>query len=110
MLSIVAYFTCETVRRWGRRLNFLTPVPCFYRAFAISCLILFVRYPDTLIYTTPSFIMVRLSLCAFMSILNSRDHLRETLDGPGRRRCRLAHPDVQTRDHSPARRRARHDH
>ncbi|KAH9166640.1 hypothetical protein EDB89DRAFT_1910489 [Lactarius sanguifluus] len=37
---------------------------------------------DTLIYTPSLFIMVRLSLCAFMAILNSRDYLRETLDGP----------------------------
>ncbi|KAH9033556.1 hypothetical protein EDB85DRAFT_2228348 [Lactarius pseudohatsudake] len=42
----------------------------------------FARFPNTLIYTTPSFVMVRLSLCAFMAILNSRDHLRETLDRP----------------------------
>ncbi|KAH8981712.1 hypothetical protein EDB92DRAFT_1952867 [Lactarius akahatsu] len=48
--------------------------------FAITCVILFARYPNALIYTAPFFIMVRLSLCAF--ILNSRDHLRETLEGP----------------------------
>ncbi|KAH9052321.1 hypothetical protein EDB87DRAFT_531161 [Lactarius vividus] len=51
--------------------------------FAITCVILFATYPNTLIYTASFFIMVRLSLCAFMSILNSRDHLRETLNGPG---------------------------
>ncbi|KAI9441017.1 hypothetical protein H4582DRAFT_2074786 [Lactarius indigo] len=49
--------------------------------FAITCVVLFARYPNTLIYTASFFIMIRLSLCAFMSILNSRDHLRETLDG-----------------------------
>ncbi|KAH9165707.1 hypothetical protein EDB89DRAFT_274975 [Lactarius sanguifluus] len=51
--------------------------------FAISCVILFAKPPYTLKYTPSLFIMVRLSLCAFMSILNSRDNLRETLDGPG---------------------------
>ncbi|KAH9040273.1 hypothetical protein EDB83DRAFT_2524275 [Lactarius deliciosus] len=60
------------VRRTNDVLNLLAiyAVNCgiLHLAFAISCLILFVRYPDTLIYTTPSFIMVRLSLCAFMSM------------------------------------------
>ncbi|KAH9021491.1 hypothetical protein EDB84DRAFT_1565272 [Lactarius hengduanensis] len=35
------------------------------------------------IYAPSLFLAIRLSLCAFMSILNSRDNLRETLDGPG---------------------------
>ncbi|KAI9435944.1 hypothetical protein H4582DRAFT_490993 [Lactarius indigo] len=51
--------------------------------FAISCVILFTKSPHTLKYTPSLFIMVRLSLCAFMAILNSRDNLRDTLDGPG---------------------------
>ncbi|KAH8992985.1 hypothetical protein EDB92DRAFT_1986086 [Lactarius akahatsu] len=95
------------VRRTNNVLNLLAiyTINCgiLHLVFAVTCVILFVRYPDTLIYTTPSFIMVRLSLCAFMSMyvavlvvvplrsspliilspsLNSRDHLRETLDNP----------------------------
>ncbi|KAI9448868.1 hypothetical protein BJY52DRAFT_296343 [Lactarius psammicola] len=50
--------------------------------FAISCVIMVSKYRDTLIYAPFLFIMIRLSPCAFMSILNSRDNLRETLDGP----------------------------
>ncbi|KAI9452180.1 hypothetical protein BJY52DRAFT_949971 [Lactarius psammicola] len=51
--------------------------------FAISCGVLLVKYRDALIWTPSFFIMIRLYFCAFMSILNSRDNLRETLDGPG---------------------------
>ncbi|KAH9053233.1 hypothetical protein EDB87DRAFT_1825730 [Lactarius vividus] len=66
--------------------------------FAISCLTLVLftltsrgqiltpytklaKYRDTLIYAPSIFIMSRLYSCAFMSILNSRDNLRETLNG-----------------------------
>ncbi|KAI9448870.1 hypothetical protein BJY52DRAFT_1228104 [Lactarius psammicola] len=52
------------------------------RVFAISCVTLLVEYRDTLINTPSLLITIRLSLCAFMSILNSRDNLRETLDAP----------------------------
>ncbi|KAH9012006.1 hypothetical protein EDB84DRAFT_987472 [Lactarius hengduanensis] len=38
------------------------------------------KYRNTLIYIPSLFIMIRLSLCAFMSVLNSRDTLREALD------------------------------
>ncbi|KAH9079203.1 hypothetical protein EDB83DRAFT_1245046 [Lactarius deliciosus] len=51
------------------------------RVFAISCVILLAKYPNTLLYAPPFFILNRLYFCAFMSVLNSRDHLRETLDG-----------------------------
>jgi len=51
--------------------------------FSISGIILVVRDRDSLIYTVPSYIMIRLYFCAFMSILNTRDYLRETLDGSG---------------------------
>ncbi|KAH9029785.1 hypothetical protein EDB83DRAFT_1859665 [Lactarius deliciosus] len=74
------------VRRTNNMLNLLAiyTINCgiLHLVFAITCVVLFARYPNALIYTAPFFIMVRLSLCAFMSILNSRDHLRETLDGP----------------------------
>ncbi|KAH8992983.1 hypothetical protein EDB92DRAFT_1815750 [Lactarius akahatsu] len=75
------------VRRTNNVLNLLAiyAVNCgiLHLMFAIACVVLFATYPNALIYAASFFIMVRLSLCAFMSILNSRDHLRETLDGPG---------------------------
>ncbi|KAH9054125.1 hypothetical protein EDB87DRAFT_138149 [Lactarius vividus] len=75
------------VRRTNSVLNLLAiyAVNCgtLHLVFAISCVILFAKSPYTLEYTPSLLIMVRLSLCAFMAILNSRDNLRETLDGPG---------------------------
>ncbi|KAH9021683.1 hypothetical protein EDB83DRAFT_2679263 [Lactarius deliciosus] len=75
------------VRRTNSVLNLLAiyTVNCgiLHLVLAISCVILFAMPPYSLKYTPSLFIMVRLSLCAFMSILNSRDNLRETLDGPG---------------------------
>ncbi|KAH9028221.1 hypothetical protein EDB85DRAFT_1619402 [Lactarius pseudohatsudake] len=75
------------VRRTNNVLNLLAiyTVNCgtLHLVFAISCVILSVKSPYTLKYAPSLFIMFRLSLCAFMSILNSRDNLRETLDGPG---------------------------
>ncbi|KAI9437252.1 hypothetical protein H4582DRAFT_336961 [Lactarius indigo] len=75
------------VRRTNNVLNLLAiyAINCgiLHLVFAISCVILFTRLQYTLICTPSLFIMVRLSLCAFMAILNSRDNLRETLDGPG---------------------------
>ncbi|KAH9016369.1 hypothetical protein EDB83DRAFT_229102 [Lactarius deliciosus] len=75
------------VRRTNSVLNLLAiyAVNCgtLHLVFAISCVILFAKSPHTLKYTPSLLIMVRLSLCAFMAILNSRDNLRETLDGPG---------------------------
>ncbi|KAH9015380.1 hypothetical protein EDB84DRAFT_784458 [Lactarius hengduanensis] len=75
------------VRRTNTVLNLLAiyAVNCgiLHLVFAISSVILFVKFPYTNLYTPSLFIMVRLSLCAFMSILNSRNNLRETLDGPG---------------------------
>ncbi|KAH9165710.1 hypothetical protein EDB89DRAFT_275123 [Lactarius sanguifluus] len=75
------------VRRTNSVLNLLAiyAINCgtLHLVFAISCLILFAKYPHTLKYAPSLFIMVRLSLCAFMSILNTRDNLRGTLDGPG---------------------------
>ncbi|KAI9428408.1 hypothetical protein H4582DRAFT_738012 [Lactarius indigo] len=73
------------VRSTNNTLNLLAiyTINCgtLHLAFAIASVVLFAKYPDANIYTATFFIMVRLSLCAFMSILNSRDHLRETLDG-----------------------------
>ncbi|KAH8983452.1 hypothetical protein EDB92DRAFT_1819479 [Lactarius akahatsu] len=75
------------VRRTNSVLNLLAiyAVNCgtLHLVFAISSVILFAKSPYTLKYTPSLLIMIRLSLCAFMAILNSRDNLRETLDGPG---------------------------
>ncbi|KAH9028815.1 hypothetical protein EDB83DRAFT_1799671 [Lactarius deliciosus] len=72
------------VRRTNEVLNLLAiyAINCgtLTLVFAISCGISLVKYPDALIYTPSFFIMIRLYFCAFMSILNSRDNLRETLD------------------------------
>ncbi|KAH9064953.1 hypothetical protein EDB87DRAFT_1755990 [Lactarius vividus] len=73
------------VRRTNEVLNLLAiyAINCgtLTLVFAISNGISLVKYPDALIYTPSFFIMIRLYFCAFMSILNSRDNLRETLDG-----------------------------
>ncbi|KAI9440957.1 hypothetical protein H4582DRAFT_1508486 [Lactarius indigo] len=75
------------VRRTNNVLNLLAiySINCgtLNLAFSIVCLTLFAKYRDTLIYVPSLFVIFRLSLCSFMAILNSRDYLRETLDGPG---------------------------
>ncbi|KAI9440978.1 hypothetical protein H4582DRAFT_1512047 [Lactarius indigo] len=72
-------------RRTNNVLNLLAiySINCgtLHLAFAISAVALMARYRDGLVYMPSLFIMYRLSLCAFMAILNSRDNLRETLDG-----------------------------
>ncbi|KAH9176092.1 hypothetical protein EDB89DRAFT_200189 [Lactarius sanguifluus] len=72
-------------RRTNNVLNLLAiySINCgtLHLAFVISSLALVAKYRDTLINTPSLFIMFRLSLCAFMAILNSRDNLLETLDG-----------------------------
>ncbi|KAJ7166241.1 hypothetical protein C8R46DRAFT_94176 [Mycena filopes] len=45
--------------------------------FAIACLVTFLTSKTTLIYGLFFFILVRLYACSFMSILNSREHVRE---------------------------------
>ncbi|KAH9040327.1 hypothetical protein EDB83DRAFT_1654245 [Lactarius deliciosus] len=73
------------VRRTNNVLNLLAiySVNCgtLHLAFAISSVTLLAKYRDALIYAPSLFIMFRLSLCALMAILNSRDNLRERLDG-----------------------------
>ncbi|KAH9033555.1 hypothetical protein EDB85DRAFT_1951516 [Lactarius pseudohatsudake] len=60
------------VRRTNDVLNLLAiyAVNCgiLHLMFAIACVVLFATYPNALIYTASFFIMVRLSLCAFMSM------------------------------------------
>ncbi|KAH8997075.1 hypothetical protein EDB86DRAFT_922643 [Lactarius hatsudake] len=74
------------VQRINNVLNLLAiySINCgtLHLVFSISCVTLIATSRDTLIYIPSLFIMVRLSLCAFMATLNSRDYLRETLDGP----------------------------
>jgi len=53
-----------------------------YLVFGISGAILRAKYRETLIYTSTTFIAIRLYFCSFMAVLNSRNSLRETLDGP----------------------------
>ncbi|KAI0247785.1 hypothetical protein BJV78DRAFT_1285288 [Lactifluus subvellereus] len=48
----------------------------------VCCLVLLVKYPSADIYILFFFIMTRLNFCGFMAILNTRDSLRETLEGP----------------------------
>ncbi|KAH9160230.1 hypothetical protein EDB89DRAFT_924523 [Lactarius sanguifluus] len=50
--------------------------------FAISCVTLLAKYRTAFIYAPSFLITMRLYFCGFMSILNSRDSLREMLDGP----------------------------
>jgi hypothetical protein len=74
------------VRRTNNVLNLLAiyAINCgvLTLVFSIASIILLAMYRNALIYTPSSFIMIRLYFCAFMAILNSRDDLRETLDGP----------------------------
>jgi len=49
--------------------------------FAVACLTTYVKYPKTLIYAPFFFILIRLYSCSFMTILNSRVHLRSKLRG-----------------------------
>ncbi|ETW79417.1 hypothetical protein HETIRDRAFT_233377, partial [Heterobasidion irregulare TC 32-1] len=51
--------------------------------FAIATLITFVTMDKTLVYTPFFMILVRLYSCSFMSTLNSRDVVRQELDGSG---------------------------
>ncbi|KAH9064972.1 hypothetical protein EDB87DRAFT_1596824 [Lactarius vividus] len=50
--------------------------------FAISCVVLLAKYRTVGLYVPSFFITMRLYFCGFMSTLNSRDNLREMLDGP----------------------------
>ncbi|KAH9166644.1 hypothetical protein EDB89DRAFT_190783 [Lactarius sanguifluus] len=87
--GMVYYFLSNRtqVRRTNNVLNLLAiyAINCgtLHLVFAVSSVTLLAKYRDTLISTPALFVMFRLSLCAFMAILNSRDYLRETLDGSG---------------------------
>ncbi|KAH9032231.1 hypothetical protein EDB85DRAFT_1258927 [Lactarius pseudohatsudake] len=63
------------VRRTNNVLNLLAiySINCgtLHLAFAISSVILFAKHRDSLLYIPPLLITYRLSLCAFMAILNS---------------------------------------
>ncbi|THH16209.1 hypothetical protein EW146_g4392 [Bondarzewia mesenterica] len=49
--------------------------------FAVATLITFLAMHDTLVYALFFFVLVRLHSCSFMSTLNSRDTVRQELDG-----------------------------
>ncbi|KAI9440981.1 hypothetical protein H4582DRAFT_2074757 [Lactarius indigo] len=72
------------VRRTNNVLNLLAIyfINCgiLHLVFAISCVALLAKFRDSLVYAPSLLITTRLSLCGF--ILNSRDNLRETLNGP----------------------------
>jgi len=66
--------------------------------FATACLITYVKYPKTLIYAPFFFILVRLYPCSFMTILNSRVHIRSRLRGTeGRTIVTITHERVTDR-------------
>ncbi|KAI9453085.1 hypothetical protein BJY52DRAFT_865823 [Lactarius psammicola] len=71
------------VRRTGTVLNLLVicAINCgtLNLAFAIFCVTL---YREILLYASSFFIMIQLYFCAFISIIESRDNLRETPDRP----------------------------
>ncbi|KAH9036629.1 hypothetical protein EDB85DRAFT_2273658 [Lactarius pseudohatsudake] len=75
------------VRRTNNVLNLLAiyTINCgaLNLVFAISCVALLAKYRTVGLYVPSFFITMRLYFCGFMSILNSRDNLREKLDGPG---------------------------
>ncbi|KAH9027097.1 hypothetical protein EDB85DRAFT_2276782 [Lactarius pseudohatsudake] len=74
------------IRRTNNVLNLLAiySINCgtLHLVFAVSSLTLLAKYRNTLLYAPSIFAMSRLYPCAFMSILNSRGNLRETLNGP----------------------------
>jgi glucan phosphoethanolaminetransferase (alkaline phosphatase superfamily) len=62
--------------------------------FASTCLITYVKLPTTLIYAPSFFILVRLYVCSFITILNSRVHVRSRLRGDGRTVVNITHEQV----------------
>jgi len=90
LITVGMVFTLLNNRTQVRRTNNVLNLLAIYAincgilnlVFAISCLILLGTFRSALLYVPSFFIMIRLYFCAFMSILNSRDYLRETLDGP----------------------------
>lgn len=90
LITVGMVYTLLSNRTQIRRTNTVLNLLAIYAincgilnlVFAISCVALLAKYRNALIYAPSFFIMIRLYFCAFMSILNSRDNLRETLDGP----------------------------
>ncbi|KAF8502938.1 hypothetical protein F5888DRAFT_1868366 [Russula emetica] len=67
----------------GQKLKKTNAYSMAERVFAAACLITYVKYPNTLIYAPFFFILVRLYPCSFLTILNSRVHIRSRLRGCG---------------------------
>ncbi|KAH9053231.1 hypothetical protein EDB87DRAFT_276449 [Lactarius vividus] len=90
LITFGMIYSLLSKRTQVRRTNVLNLVAVYslncgalHLVFSISCLALLAKDRDTLVYVPCSFIMTRLYPCAVMSILNSRDDLRDMLDGPG---------------------------
>lgn len=62
--------------------------------FASTCLITYVMLPTTLIYAPSFFILVRLYVCSFITILNSRVHVRSRLRGDRHTVVKITHEQV----------------
>ncbi|KAI0258262.1 hypothetical protein BC834DRAFT_975329 [Gloeopeniophorella convolvens] len=105
--SMVYYILQQrtNVKRTNRALHLLTLYIVNSGAlnllFATTCLITYVRYAKTLIYAPFFFILVRLYACSFMTILNSRDHVRERLGINGEGRTVVTITREQVTDMSP---------
>ncbi|KAN0138650.1 hypothetical protein V8E53_003638 [Lactarius tabidus] len=90
LITVGMVYTLSSNRTQVRRANTVLNLLATYAincgtlnlVFAISCLTLLTTSRSTFLYPPSFFIMVRLYFCAFMSILNSRDNLSETLDRP----------------------------
>ncbi|KAH9075598.1 hypothetical protein EDB83DRAFT_2549282 [Lactarius deliciosus] len=62
--------------------------------FASTCLITYVKFPTTLIYAPSFFVLVRLYVCSFITILNSRVNVRSRLRGERRTVVTITHEQV----------------
>jgi len=82
MVSMVYYLykRCTPVRRTMAMISTLALYFIITGAlalvFAILCLVAFVRFSHTTLFLPPFFAVVRIYVCAFLTILNSRDGLR----------------------------------
>lgn len=62
--------------------------------FASTCLITYVKFPTTLIYAPSFFVLVRLYVCSFITILNSRVNVRSKLRGERRTVVTITHEQI----------------
>jgi hypothetical protein len=62
--------------------------------FASTCLVTYVTFPTTLIYAPFFFVLVRLYVCSFITILNSRVNVRSRLRGERHTIVTITHEQV----------------